>query len=189
MSRQESHRIYLQVFAPRGNNDNDTQIHPTSTTTTSAAVRLTDKARTQDVTALLRGKFGLPRILNNNKRLSQSERSSSFQHSDSASINNTLETTIDEEVDALVLIGTIDRPPKGYLRFEHEESTERERLRLFQHHYTLQQHEQQSFEGALKCGRGISEGLIGNHQLNMKIATENNGSNGVRGKRWWWRRK
>lgn len=107
MSRQESHRIYLQVFAPRGNNVNDTQIHPTyasaTTTTTSAAVRLTDKARTQDVTALLRGKFGLPRILNNNKetgretypslqkRLSHSESSSSrqysFQHSDNDSID------------------------------------------------------------------------------------------------------
>jgi len=199
MSRQESHRIYLQVFAPRGNNVNDTQNHPTSnyasstTTTTSAAVRLTDKARTQDVTALLRGKFGLPRILNNDKegahsretypslqkRLSHSESSTSrqysFHHSDSASINNTLETTIDEdeEIDALVLIGTIDRPPKGYLRFEHEESiAEKERLRLFQHHNNLQQQEQQSFEGALKCGRGISEGLIGNHQLNMKITAE-----------------
>jgi len=197
MSRQESHRIYLQVFAPRGNNVNDTQNHPTSnyasstTTTTSAAVRLTDKARTQDVTALLRGKFGLPRILNNNKestysreaypslqkRLSQSESSSrqhSFHHSDSASIDNTLETAIDEEADALVLIGTIDRPPKGYLRFEHEESvaTEKERLRLFQYQHKLQQQEQQTFEGALKCGRGISEGLIGNHQLNMRMAEE-----------------
>jgi len=190
MSRQESHRIYLHVFAPRGNNVNDTQNHPTyasaTTATTSVAVRLTDKARTQDVTALLRGKFGLPRILNDNKesthsmerypsspqkRLSHSESSSSrqysFQHSDNDSIDE------DEEVDALVLIGTIDRPPKGYLRFEHEESiAEKERLRLFQHHNNLQQQEQQSFEGALKCGRGISEGLIGNHQLNMKIAAE-----------------
>ena len=103
MSRQESHRIYLQVFAPRGNNVNDTQIHPTyasATTTTSAAVRLTDRARTQDVTALLRGKFGLPRILSNDsretypslqKRLSHSESSSSrqysFQHSDNDSID------------------------------------------------------------------------------------------------------
>ena len=38
-----------------------------ATSTTSAAVRLTDKARTRDVTALLRGKFGLPPISHSNK--------------------------------------------------------------------------------------------------------------------------
>ncbi len=124
---------------------------PSTTVTTSAAVRLTDKARAKDVTALLRGKFGLPQISSGNAnqkrenlsnhystiptRLSQVQKDGSNRYGVSQGGGNismnALEATNedDDEIDALVLIGTIERPPKGYLRFEHEEFQE-EKLRL-----------------------------------------------------------
>ena len=129
-------------------------------TTTSAAVRLTEKARSKDVTDLLRGKFGLPPISNdkhNHHELNISE-------------------TIDEqeqEVDALVLVGTIDRSPKGYIRFEHEEIIdEGQRLELFHKYHTQQQQRQHSFEGALARGQSSAGDVLLDHQLNLKLATE-----------------
>jgi hypothetical protein len=127
--------------------------HP-STVTTSAAVRLTDKARAKDVTALLRGKFGLPQISGGNRNMKRENLSNHnstipprLSHVQKDGINrygvshggddistNTLQVTKedDDEVDALVLIGTIERPPKGYVRFEHEESQEeKQRLEIF----------------------------------------------------------
>ena len=177
MNRQESHRIYLQLFAPdptskasdsatlhwqgshgaqpskypNGTSRNRFVRQPSTTVTTSAAVRLTDKARAKDVTALLRGKFGLPQISSGNTnqkrenlsnhystiptRLSQVQKDGSNRYGVSQGggniAMNALEATNedDDEIDALVLIGTIERPPKGYLRFEHEEFQE-ENLRL-----------------------------------------------------------
>ena len=253
MNRQESHRIYLQLFAPRSasqpqgavsdgallHRHSSHEIHPPNypitaggpyqfsssssessysfsslstnnnspapnrtsnqdrlnvrspsspqknryvgqpaTVTTSAAVRLTEKARAKDVTALLRGKFGLPQISNNNKNVHKqqhegyysSQKGYGFRHSDS----NTSEIGEEEhhEVDALVLIGTIENNPKGYIRFEHEEYTEeKQRLELFHQYYNQQQAEQQSFEGAL-ASRENSEVLVGIHQHNLKMATD-----------------
>ncbi|KAL7535239.1 hypothetical protein ACHAXR_006374 [Thalassiosira sp. AJA248-18] len=270
MNRQESHRIYLQLFAPRsashpkGTADGATspihrhgshEIHPpnyptttpgapyqftsssdssqssysfsslsTFTTdpararhaghggtqsknrfvgkecgfsTTSAAVRLTDKATAKDVTALLRGKFGLPSISSNKKnsssgnheslssyyskqskiptRLSQVQKSGSSRYD----INNLLEApNEEEEVDALVIIGTIEAPPKGYLRFEHEEFLEEDqRLEVFRHHhfYQRQIHEQERLlsEETMTRVRENSEDTVlmgnGNQQHNMKL--------------------
>eukprot|EP00978_Attheya_sp_CCMP212_P013081 scaffold32689_cov46-Attheya_sp.AAC.2 len=53
--RQESHRVYLQHLAPHASSGG--VLRPS---TASAAIRLTDAARTVDVTTLLRKKFGLP---------------------------------------------------------------------------------------------------------------------------------
>jgi len=53
--RQESHRVYLQHLAPHSSSGG--VLRPS---TASAAIRLTDAARTVDVTTLLRKKFGLP---------------------------------------------------------------------------------------------------------------------------------
>jgi hypothetical protein len=172
MNRQESHRIYLQLFAatppkasdgsplnrkgnyhaqppsesfslsatlfegssrhtvshPGAAHTNQRSDHPSSqdeirfvsyppTVTTSAAVRLTDKAKVKDVTALLRGKFGLPPIQHQKQRE-----------------YITYEAARDEDgiVDALVLVGTMDRPPKGYLRYEHESlHEEKQRIAKF----------------------------------------------------------
>lgn len=197
MSRQESHRIYLQLFAAtppkasdgvtlsrRGNSHaqssessfslsstlfegssrhyvnqgaahtNQRPDHPSqddvrnrfisypSTVTTSAAVRLTDKAKVKYVTSLLRGKFGLPPILHQKREhitygSNRVGGSASVSHgSGSAFSMNTLdkEVTKDDDgvVDALVLVGTIERPPKGYLRFEHESlHEEKQRIQKF----------------------------------------------------------
>ena len=120
-NRQENHRIYIQLFAisttptspkQRGdppsissgtsysNRSTRTATRfvapPSTTTVTSAAVRLTPKAKTKDLCRLLRGKFGLPPI--------------------------SVEDDDDEEegeVDALILVGTF-LSPKGYVEFEHE---------------------------------------------------------------------
>mmetsp|Transcript_43043 Transcript_43043/g.90404 ORF Transcript_43043/g.90404 Transcript_43043/m.90404 type:complete len:1075 (+) Transcript_43043:115-3339(+) len=170
-----------------------------STVTTSAAVRLTDKARVKDVTALLRGKFGLPPISSSSasdgskkkKNAPGSSSSSSSHHhnhrrkeesllsnyystqqqqSDKSkannmarqagmpmrhsSNNNTLDTPHnesstekEEEVDALVIVGTMEGPPRGYLRFEHEDDAGEEhgRLELFRH-YLLSRPDQQQHD-------------------------------------------
>jgi len=192
MNRQESHRIYLQLFAAtppkasdgatlnhrKGNNHAQqpsesfslsaplfegssrhnvnqgtahTNRHPSSqddvknsfvsyppTVTTSAAVRLTDKAKVKDVTALLRGKFGLPPIFHQKRDhitygSSKLGSNASFSH---GSDSEDLDKDDDGEVDALVLVGTIERPPKGYLRFEHdsfhEEKQRRKRFLQYQ---------------------------------------------------------
>ena len=143
-----------------------------STITTSAAVRLTDRALARDVTALLRGKFGLPQLsLDHPNHHNQQQRemnspqkgerglSSSFgqslarrlspssinkqqqlllqQRSTSGSGNNfsggfrknSSNNSYEEQsppmppivMDALVLAGTLEGPPKGYVEFEHEE--------------------------------------------------------------------
>ena len=138
-----------------------------STVTTSAAVRLTDKARAKDVTALLRGKFGLPSMSSggNTKRSSPSKKQDTLsgyynskqqsEKSKDADNNNNSRfrygnydfdepEEVVEEVDALVLIGTIECPPKGYLRFEHEDFLEEEqRLEMFRHYLSIQQQQQQ----------------------------------------------
>ena len=195
MNRQESHRIYLQLFAAtppkasdgatllnhrKGNNhaqqssesfslsegssrhyashqgahSNQRPDHPSqdnvrsrfvgypSTVTTSAAVRLTDKAKVKDVTSLLRGKFGLPPILHQKREhiIYGSNRvggTASVSHgSGSAYSMNTLDEEVakddDGVVDALVLVGTFERPPKGYLRFEHVSlHEEKQRIQKF----------------------------------------------------------
>eukprot|EP00956_Cyclotella_meneghiniana_P010319 scaffold14253_cov72-Cyclotella_meneghiniana.AAC.5 len=98
-----------------------------STSTTSAAVRLTDRAKSKDVTALLRGKFGLPPISIN---IQSTDRNVSHMQQviSSRSAFNSNTSRVDEEsteeVDVLVLVGTIERPPRGYIRFEHEEMVE-----------------------------------------------------------------
>lgn len=98
-----------------------------STSTTSAAVRLTDRAKSKDVTALLRGKFGLPPISIN---IQSTDRNVSHMQqvisSRSAFNSNTSPVDVDNnaEVDSLVLVGTIERPPRGYICFEHEEMAE-----------------------------------------------------------------
>ncbi|KAL7480919.1 hypothetical protein ACHAW6_006582 [Cyclotella cf. meneghiniana] len=137
-----------------------------STSTTSAAVRLTDRAKAKDVTALLRGKFGLPPIsinvsstdknishmqqvhhvyasaqINSSRKLSS--HLSQYQKKDIGKSNisypSTMSTTNkpaenEDEVDVLVLVGTLERPPKGYIRFEHEEILEEQRrLEAFRH--------------------------------------------------------
>lgn len=68
--RNESHRIYLQSFAPRSASGPSAATGAPASSpsgrggrtvvTTSAAVRLTDAAKAFEVTNLLRGKFGLP---------------------------------------------------------------------------------------------------------------------------------
>lgn len=90
-----------------------------STSTTSAAVRLTDRAKAKDVTALLRGKFGLPPI---NIHVGSTDRNvSSIQQTMYRGFPPSSSNSEDEnEVDVLVLVGTLERPPKGYIRFEHE---------------------------------------------------------------------
>lgn len=106
-----------------------------STSTTSAAVRLTDRARSKDVTALLRGKFGLPPIsihvgstdrnISNMQQVLQTRARLS---------NSIIENDNENEVDVLVLVGTLEKPPKGYIRFEHEEILEEQhRLENFRH--------------------------------------------------------
>ena len=168
----------LNVRPPSSSPQKNRYVGHPSTVTTSAAVRLTEKARAKDVTALLRGKFGLPQISNNNKNAHKQQHDGSyyssqkgygFRHSDS----NTSETGEEEhEVDALVLVGTIENNPKGYIRFEHEEYIEEnQRLELFRQYYSQQQAEEQSFVGAL-AGRENSEVLVGNHQHNLKMVTE-----------------
>ena len=151
---------------------------PSITVTTSAAVRLTDKARTKDVTALLRGKFGLPQISsgNNNQRrenlsnhystiptrLSQVQKDGSNRYGVSQGGGNismnALEATKedDDEIDALVLIGTIERPPKGYVRFEHEEFQE-EKLRLEK--FRQFQCQQQGREPGKQCWQSGADAL------------------------------
>ncbi|KAL3822543.1 hypothetical protein ACHAXA_007654 [Cyclostephanos tholiformis] len=230
MTRQESHRIYLQLFAPDPKNtkasDGGATSHrhgshdvpqPSSENssptlvTTSAAVRLTDKATAKDVTALLRGKFGLPPIMtsgginngsNNPKQRDHppsntappTTRSSQVQgdginvfgvgrgggtHVATDPIEANGGNDVDE-VDALVLIGTMERPPRGYLRFEHEESHE-EAQRLEKFRRTLLREQER--------GRGTPErtlprpsradgppaetDFVGNHEL---YATESSHS-------------
>ena len=166
-------------------NTNRTTSHP-FTVTMSAAVRLTDKARAKDVTALLRGKFGFPpasrssgndlkhspgenRHEKNNgsplssytystrqggdktqrtpSRFSRHQKVSAgrrlFNHghsrgsgangvTGSAQKTSSPKEEPEEEVDALVIIGTIEGSPKGYLRFEHEEfREEQQRMEIF----------------------------------------------------------
>ncbi|KAL3762010.1 hypothetical protein ACHAWU_002106 [Discostella pseudostelligera] len=144
-----------------------------ATVTTAAIVRLTDKAKTKDVTPLLRGKFGLPRIFNDDNQSATSvypmttenqlnsiqARISNITLNDGDNNNNahidgnytpsnsTPESTksksgYHDEIDTLVLVGTCERPPKGYVRFEHEEYLE-EKLRhdKFRRHYMyMEQH-------------------------------------------------
>jgi hypothetical protein len=153
---------------------------PTTVTTTAAVVRLTDKAKTKDVTPLLRSKFGLPRIIIPNdenqamtttssyptmaekqlhsipthkshhfthtQKVAGDDDAIDYAHDETTSKdpldNHFLESTTSKiqsqiiEVDTLVLIGTCERPPKGYIRFEHEEYQEEQiRLEQFRRHY------------------------------------------------------
>ncbi|KAL9183899.1 hypothetical protein ACHAXT_004755 [Thalassiosira profunda] len=204
MNRQESHRIYLQIFAPRsaggGSADGASRSAPTlhrhsshevhppdyptaptglyqfdasessshsfsslstfnsaaappqhehgrhrqarnrpggipQTATTSAAVRLTDKARARDVTALLRGKFGLPSAPSQRVGSPQRNRSPArTSYGGGGLTNDENEDAEEEEVDALVLVGTLEGMPRGYLRFEHEELLEeQQRLEVLRH--------------------------------------------------------
>lgn len=147
--RQESHRIFLQNFVPRSAQGGASAPvgGPTSSSTrggrgvvtTSAAVRLTDGARTRDVTKLLRGKFGLPCTppggggvdndsngSSNNDRLDKiRSRLSEFRGSSTVpatASTNDLDTEPLEagEYDALVLVATLTSLPKGFIAFEHE---------------------------------------------------------------------
>jgi len=147
--RQESHRIFLQNFVPRSAQGGASAPvgGPTSSSarggrgvvTTSAAVRLTDGARTRDVTKLLRGKFGLPSTppggggldnesngSTNNDRLDRiRSRLSEFRGSSTlptTASTNDLDTEPLEagEYDALVLVATLTSLPKGFVAFEHE---------------------------------------------------------------------
>lgn len=121
-----------------------------STSTTSAAVRLTDRARAKDVTSLLRGKFGLPPISINvsatDKNISHMQQVHHVYTSAQSSSPSRLSAKsgyshspppveYQDEVDVLVIVGTIDRPPRGYIRFEHEEILEEQsRLECFRHY-------------------------------------------------------
>jgi hypothetical protein len=144
-----------------------------STVTNAAVVRLTDKAKTKDVTPLLRGKFGLPRISNDDNQSSTSfdpTKAENQLHSIPTPISNITKNDGDnnshshidgnhtpsnitpagyqDEIDTLVLIGTCERPPKGYVRFEHEEYLE-EKLRLdkFRRHYLSMEQQYRGQEG------------------------------------------
>lgn len=113
-----------------------------SMVTTSAAVRLTDKAKVKDVTSLLRGKFGLPPILHQKREhitygSNRVGGTASVSHGNGSAFSMNIrdeKVTEDDDgvVDALVLLGTIERPPKGYLRFEHESlHEEKQRIQKF----------------------------------------------------------
>jgi hypothetical protein len=146
-------------------------IQQPSTITTSAVIRLTDRALAKDVTALLRGKFGLPQQVTADEgrhhsqyhKSPQRERELSFGQSFTSSLARRLSpsstkkhqkvtrsdsesgsdgrqssnfSTLDSDypyhdqhqtpivVDALVLVGTLEGPPKGFVSFEHEEDFE-----------------------------------------------------------------
>lgn len=109
------------------------------TITTSAAVRLTDRAFARDVTSLLRGKFGLPDserydnniVCNSSMYAQRGERERGYDNNNMASLffaGGDLRGRSEEpsrqhtvSMDALVLVGTLEGPPKGYVAFEHEE--------------------------------------------------------------------
>mmetsp|Transcript_12942 Transcript_12942/g.17353 ORF Transcript_12942/g.17353 Transcript_12942/m.17353 type:complete len:907 (+) Transcript_12942:153-2873(+) len=134
--RQESHRVYIQRFAPRSSNRNSSG-NPAdgAIIATSAAIRLTGMAKCKDVTQLLRKKFGLPPLLSPsplpqsrgnpalnriNRRLEQVRGSSSHSAS---SPSKQEDMTMDGkygEADVLVLVGTLYNLPKNYVQFEHE---------------------------------------------------------------------
>ena len=145
--RNESHRIFLQSFAPRSASGPSAATgapasSPTgrggrAVVTTSAAVRLTDAAKAFEVTNLLRGKFGLPATppgsgnaaaggaAGNDRILSIQSRLNEFRGSSPSSPapeQESLPATPLEagEQDALVLVATITSLPKGYVAFEHE---------------------------------------------------------------------
>ena len=159
-----------------------------STVTTSAAVRLTDKARAKDVTALLRGKFGLPSIISSSNdkrntppvkstmstRLSeiQKDGNNRYRHQTGANntTNNTLETS-EDEIDALVIVGTIVAPPKGYIRFEQEEPLEeQQRLELFRHYNS--QHMPDHERGVGQLEQSMPRVRENSEDTMMKMATK-----------------
>lgn len=129
-------------------------------------MRLTDKARTRDVTALLRGKFGLPPISHSNKhhmqqpshvhsalpnklptRLSQCQKSDSIYTAYNTQHASSFDDEKEKEVDALVLVGTIEGPPRGYIRFEHEDFLEEQsRIDAFRQFKFLQRRQQRYHE-------------------------------------------
>lgn len=242
MNRQESHRIYLQLFAPRsaspprarGVTDGSTLLHrhgshdihpptyPTlspgapyqftsssdesqssysfsslstltgggagssataqhrpppqknrfvgypSTVITSAAVRLTDKARAKDVTSLLRGKFGLPSAQQPNQRSSEgAARYPSSRFFDDSHRAHDANSDDEVEVDALVIVGTIERPPRGYLRFEHEEfQEERERVELFR----SRQRQQKDEAAGRERGKSEETVITANHNNALPVS-------------------
>ena len=127
--RQESHRIYLQQFVPRP--ASSSQSSPTRTrggdstvATTSAAVRLTDVAKTADVTRLLRGKFGLPGdsgASGSTDRLDKIRSRLSEFHVTPVEAPLPPPSLEPGNVDTLVLVATLTGVPKGYVAYEHEE--------------------------------------------------------------------
>ena len=138
--RQESHRVYLQQIISQP--DHVTQItiksgqqhHETSVNTTSAAVRLTSSARTEDVTKLLRQKFGLPPLAVQNK-MKNSDGKGSLSSSGSASKLDKIAAVLQRQrssekrvqkrphdpmkYDTIVIVASCFLP-KGFIRFEHE---------------------------------------------------------------------
>lgn len=138
--RQESHRVYLQQIISQP--DHVTQItiksgqqhHETSVNTTSAAVRLTLSARTEDVTNLLRQKFGLPPLAVQNK-MKNSDEKGSLSQSGSASKLDKIAAVLERQrssekrikkrphdplkYDTIVIVASCFLP-KGFIRFEHE---------------------------------------------------------------------
>ena len=146
--RNESHRIFLQSFAPRSASGPSAATGALASSppgrggrtvvTTSAAVRLTDAAKAFEVTNLLRGKFGLPATPPGSGNAAAGGAAGSFDRMDRirsrlnefrgsspsspAPEQESLPVTplVAGEQDALVLVATITSLPKGYVAFEHE---------------------------------------------------------------------
>lgn len=124
--RQESHRVYLQQFI-----QNSATLE-SSINTTSAAIRLTLAATCQDVTQLLRQKFGL-RPLQPKRDFDKGTSSGSLSALDRINArlgrNNSSSDDLKKKQkkriydrtqhDALVVVASCF-VPSGYLRYEHE---------------------------------------------------------------------
>ena len=128
--QQESHRVYLQQFT------HNADIHESSINTTSAAIRLTLAATCQDVTQLLRQKFGLPPLHRAIIKASGSSSALDRINAHLAQVRSTSQGTKsnldalggprhgrrkhDPSIDDALVVVASCFLPRGYLRFEHE---------------------------------------------------------------------
>ncbi len=118
--RGESHRVYWQQWTNSGNDGSNDESSAVLTErsrrdliTSSAAVRISDAARAQDVTRLLREAL-FP----------------STTASETTTAQETATSTNDDvrnaSTDSLVLVGSLYSLPRDYIQFEHDDETTRQ---------------------------------------------------------------